>query len=115
LSNDLFVSFSFGESVTSRYIEIELSDFQFFSDVSKALNSINDEVLIHARNSRILITYPSRSDASDASRLLKTTFANHRAVKAILLVVSDFCILEVQWRSSTSLNTALARQTLLGK
>jgi deoxyhypusine synthase len=110
------VSFSFGESVTSRYIEIELSDSQFVSEVSKTLNSMNDDVLIHARNSRILITYPSRSDASDASRLLKTTFANHRAVKAIrLLVVSDFCLLEVQWRSSTSLNTALARQTLLGK
>jgi hypothetical protein len=120
LDNDLFASFSFGESVTSRYVEIELLDSKFIPDLSKTLNGMNDDVLIHSRNSKILVTYPSRSDATDANRLLKATYANHPKVNTIrLLVVSDFCLLEVQWRSSISLNTALSRlkhgSTLLGK
>lgn len=117
----MVASFSFGESVTSRYIEVELSDSQFIFEISKTLNGKDHDILIHTRNSKILITYPSRSIATDANRSLKATFANDRRVKAIhLLVVSDFCLLECQWRSSVSLNTAIARfkhtgQTLLGK
>lgn len=106
--------------MTSRYIEIDLLDSQFVPDLSKTLNGMNDDVLIHSRDLKILVTYPSRSDATDANRLLKAIYANHPKVKGIcLLVVSDFCLLEVQWRSSISLNTALARlkhgSTLLGK
>lgn len=115
LDNSLSASFSFGEIINSRFVEITFSNPQFLSEISETVKQVHPGVLLLLQNyKRLLLSFPSRTVAADSYRILKTVFTNHCSVITVRqIAISEHCLLPCDWcnTSSSSFDLSIKKLT----
>ena len=107
LNDSLSATYSFGGNVTSRFLQILVSDVQSGIRIAEAVRKtyLKSDVLISFKKLAILLRYPSRTMAIDGYQLLDEMFHCDDGIRGIdLVAISGHCILECQWHSDSTID-----------